>query len=80
MPILFVHGIGGHPQEFTTLVAALDRERFQPWFYLYPSGFGLDGISSHLAVLLERLSVERGLDALAMSPTAWAAWSRAAPS
>jgi pimeloyl-ACP methyl ester carboxylesterase len=66
VPVLFVHGISGYPQEFTTLMGSLDRKRFQPWFYFYPSGFSLDGISSHLSVLLERLSVERDLDELAI--------------
>ena len=39
IPVLFVHGIGGSPQEFLPLIEALDHERFQPWFYFYPSGF-----------------------------------------
>lgn len=66
VPVLFVHGIGGYPQEFTTLIGALDRERFQPWFYFYPSGLSLDKIAGHLAVLLEKQLVERELDALAI--------------
>jgi len=66
IPVLFVHGIAGYPQQFSPLIDALDRDRFQPWFYFYPSGFGLDGISSHLQVLLERLQSEHGFNRLAV--------------
>lgn len=66
IPVLFVHGIGGHPREFSTLIESLDRDRFQPWFYFYPSGFRLDGISSHLAALLERLRAEHRFGELAI--------------
>jgi pimeloyl-ACP methyl ester carboxylesterase len=37
-PVLFVHGIGGHPGEFAYLIKRLDRTRFQPWLLYYPSG------------------------------------------
>ena len=57
-PILFVHGISGYPQQFAALIDSIDRTRFQPWFYFYPSGFSLEGLSSHLSTLLERLKVE----------------------
>jgi pimeloyl-ACP methyl ester carboxylesterase len=66
VPVLFVHGIAGFPQQFEALIDSLDRKRFQPWFYFYPSGFPLDGISTHLATLLERLQVEHGFDELAI--------------
>jgi pimeloyl-ACP methyl ester carboxylesterase len=66
VPVLFVHGIGGNPQDFTSLIDALDTDRFQPWFYFYPSGFDLGGLSSHLAALLDRLRVEHGFDQLAI--------------
>lgn len=38
IPVLFVHGAGGHPGNFRTLVRRLDRQRFQPWLVSYPSG------------------------------------------
>jgi len=66
VPVLFVHGIGGNPQEFAALIESLDTERFQPWFYFYPSGFALDDLSMHLATLLERLRIEHGFDELAI--------------
>ena len=66
VPVLFVHGIGGSPQEFLPLIAALDPERFQPWFYFYPSGFALGRIAEHLATLLARLEVAHGFEELAI--------------
>lgn len=65
-PVLFVHGISGYPREFSTMIEALDRERFQPWFYFYPSGFKLNGISNHLATLLERLQAKYRFDDFAV--------------
>ena len=66
IPVLFVHGISGHPQEFEKLIGELDGSRFQPWFYYYPSGFSLDGISTHLADLLQELQIEHDFDEFAI--------------
>jgi pimeloyl-ACP methyl ester carboxylesterase len=66
IPVVFVHGISGYPREFSTLMAELDRERFQPWFYFYPSGFALDGLATHLATLLERLHIQHDFDEFAI--------------
>lgn len=41
-PVVFVHGIGGSPREFRTIVESMDRDRFDPWFFYYPSGQSLD--------------------------------------
>lgn len=41
-PVVFVHGFGGHPQEFTDMIGRLDRARFQPWVAHYPSGWELE--------------------------------------
>ncbi len=66
IPVLFVHGISGYPQEFSTLIANLDRERFQPWFYFYPSGMHLDAIASHAAETLAELQIRHDFDELAV--------------
>lgn len=42
VPIVFVHGISGSPREFQPLIDQLDRSRFKPWFFYYPSGGDLD--------------------------------------
>ena len=66
IPVLFVHGLGGSPQQLLPLARSLDRERFQAWFYFYPSGYSLDGISDHLASVLARLEVTHGFEELAI--------------
>jgi pimeloyl-ACP methyl ester carboxylesterase len=45
VPVIFVHGIGGSPRDFETLVQRLDRRRYRPWFFYYPSGGSLDQLS-----------------------------------
>ncbi len=60
-PALFVHGMLGYPQEFSELIAQLDRERFQPWVLLYPSGFPLDRVSSFLHTTLNELELKHSL-------------------
>ncbi len=47
-PVLFVHGMGGYPQEFKTLIGRLDTRRFQPWVFLYPSGYKLSDVAEFL--------------------------------
>jgi uncharacterized protein YifE (UPF0438 family) len=38
IPVIFVHGIDGSARDFSDLVDKLDRTRFKPWFFHYPSG------------------------------------------
>ena len=45
IPAIFVHGIGGSPRDWEFVIENLDRSRFQPWVFFYPSGFSL-GLSS----------------------------------
>ena len=47
--VLFVHGIAGTPRDFKRLASGLDRSRFQPWFFYYPSGMPLDKLGAFLA-------------------------------
>lgn len=41
IPIVFVHGIDGSARDFAEIIARLDRQRFKPWFFHYPSGMDL---------------------------------------
>jgi pimeloyl-ACP methyl ester carboxylesterase len=41
-PILFVHGAAGSPQDWLYFIKHLDRSRYQPWIFYYPSGARLD--------------------------------------
>ena len=66
VPVLFVHGALGHPQEFRTLIESLDRTRFQTWFYFYPSGTYLEGASELLSQTLLRLEQRHGFAELAI--------------
>ena len=62
VPVLFVHGISGYPQEFASLVAGLDHERFQAWVLHYPSGFDLELIASVVQRALNDLRRQHGYD------------------
>lgn len=54
-PVLFVHGIGGSPRDFATMINALDRRKFQPWVLYYPSGLELPAMSNGILGLLSAL-------------------------
>lgn len=58
-PVLFIHGIDGSPRDLVRLIEALDRSRFQPWVYYYPTGQRLDK-SAH-ALYLELLTLQSRL-------------------
>jgi len=57
-PVLFVHGINGTPLDFGQLIAQLDRSRFQPWVFYYPSGAHLERIGRVLAQLIAQSKME----------------------
>jgi len=50
--VLFIHGIRGTPHDWKYLVAGMDRSRFQPLFFYYPSGLRLDMMGSLLAEVI----------------------------
>ncbi len=64
IPVLFVHGIGGSPRDFATLIEGLDRMRFQPWVYHYPSGVRLERAGRLLARLVSSLERDLGFERL----------------
>jgi pimeloyl-ACP methyl ester carboxylesterase len=45
IPVIFVHGIGGTPNEFRQVIERLDRRRYKLWFFYYPSGMDLDQLA-----------------------------------
>ena len=51
VPVIYVHGMGGTVREFIPIIEQMDRERYVPWFFYYPSGSDLD----HLAENFYRL-------------------------
>jgi pimeloyl-ACP methyl ester carboxylesterase len=55
VPVLFVHGINGSPANFSYLIERLDRSRFQPWVYYYPTGVSLERAAAHLDQTMAKL-------------------------
>jgi pimeloyl-ACP methyl ester carboxylesterase len=53
--VLFVHGISGTPRDWKFMVEGLDRKRFQPMFFYYPSGLPLDKLGTLLAQTISSL-------------------------
>ncbi|MRR17141.1 MAG: hypothetical protein EG826_11860 [Deltaproteobacteria bacterium] len=45
IPLLFVHGAAGSPQDWRYFINTIDRSRYQPWIFYYPSGARLDTLS-----------------------------------
>ena len=66
IPVLFVHGINGTPANFRTLIERLDRRRFQPWVYYYPSGASLARVADHLTQTMRKLQVQYGFRSFAV--------------
>jgi pimeloyl-ACP methyl ester carboxylesterase len=60
IPVLFIHGINGTPLNFRYLVEHLDRTKYQPWLYYYPSGVRLSGIADHLDQTMKTLQLQHG--------------------
>lgn len=48
IPVLFVYGVSGHAQNWRVFFDHMDRDRFQPWFFNYPSGLDLNFIGDAL--------------------------------
>lgn len=42
VPVLFIHGAGGTPQDWRYFISQLDRSRYQAWVYYYPTGLPID--------------------------------------
>jgi pimeloyl-ACP methyl ester carboxylesterase len=56
--VLFVHGVTGTPRDWKFFVDGIDRSRFQPWFFFYPSGLPLDRTGAILALLIQRVAAD----------------------
>ena len=64
IPILFVHGAGGTPVGWKYFVAHIDRTRFQPWFFYYPTGARIKSMSYLLYWKLFNLQIKYQFDSL----------------
>lgn len=63
-PVLFIHGMSGHPREFTTLIESLDTEVYQPWVFQYPSGIRIQRSVDGLNRIIESMHAKRDFDRL----------------
>jgi pimeloyl-ACP methyl ester carboxylesterase len=64
IPVLLVHGASGYPQEWADVVAGIDRSRFQPWVFQYPSGARLDAVRDALVDVVLELRERHGFATL----------------
>jgi pimeloyl-ACP methyl ester carboxylesterase len=55
IPILFIHGATGTPSGWNYFVNNIDRTRFQPWLFYYPSGARINSMAYLLAWKLDNL-------------------------
>jgi pimeloyl-ACP methyl ester carboxylesterase len=58
IPVLFVHGAVGTPIHFKDIAGHIDRKRYQPWLFYYPSGMPLEKISTTLNIMVMELHQE----------------------
>jgi pimeloyl-ACP methyl ester carboxylesterase len=64
IPVLFVSGAGGNPWEWRAMIDALDRSRYQPWVFVYPSGQRLASSAAVLDACITALHREYGFSRL----------------
>ena len=65
-PVLFIHGATGHPGNWREAIKALDRERYQPWLYYYPTAAALDDISAYLEWFIYELQAQLKFERLTL--------------
>ncbi|HKY03035.1 MAG TPA: alpha/beta hydrolase [Burkholderiales bacterium] len=64
IPVIFVHGINSSPRLFNTIINSLDRNRFQPWVFYYPSGAHLATSADLLTQTVQKLQVRYGFKSM----------------
>lgn len=52
-PIVFVHGVGGTPRDFSGMIESIDRSKFQAWVFYYPSALRLGDLGRYLLQSLQ---------------------------
>ena len=64
IPVLFIHGAAGSPQDWRYFFDHLDRTRYQAWFFYYPSGAAIESMSHLLSWKLLNLRMKYGFEHL----------------
>jgi len=67
IPLLFVHGTEGTPQNWIYFYMRLDLDRYQPWFFYYPSGIRLKLAAALLQEELRELHEKYGFRKMALA-------------
>lgn len=62
VPVIFVHGVSGHPAIWKYLIDRIDCTRFQPWVFYYPSGLRIESLGHWLSAHLYQLQGRYGFD------------------
>lgn len=62
LPVLFVHGIGGGPANFSDFIKSMNHEKYQAILMYYPSGLKLGAISDYMATAVAKLQYEHRFD------------------
>lgn len=64
IPVLFVHGAGGTPLDWSSFAEKFDRKKYQLWFYSYPSGLRLEHCAAMLDTGVGQLQEHYGFERL----------------
>jgi pimeloyl-ACP methyl ester carboxylesterase len=64
IPVLFIHGAGGTPQDWRSFIVKLDRAKYQAWVYYYPTGLPIDLSASWLNNAVTELHARYGFQQL----------------
>ncbi|MFO8073774.1 MAG: hypothetical protein R6V85_18080 [Polyangia bacterium] len=64
IPVLFVSGAGGNPHNWSYFFERLDRSRYQPWYYLYPSGVRIFRLGEVLHTITDELHRMHGFGSM----------------
>jgi pimeloyl-ACP methyl ester carboxylesterase/uncharacterized protein (DUF2141 family) len=57
IPVVFVGGAGGSAREWQFFFDRLDKEKFQVWYWLYPSGMRISYLGHNLNRWIDRMSM-----------------------
>ena len=67
VPVLFIHGAGGTPQDWRYFISQLDRKKYQPWVYYYPTGLPIDLSAAWLNNFITQLHNQYGFRQMAVA-------------
>jgi pimeloyl-ACP methyl ester carboxylesterase len=67
IPVLFIHGAGGTPQDWRYFISQLDRSKYQVWVYYYPTGLPIELSAGWLDNFVTELHRKYGFHRLAIA-------------